>query len=208
MAKLTGNSGSGSTKPADAKRAAQGSHAVRAPKIISSPQAQSASAPKQSSGAPTKSPAPSAPKKAAKAPKKNDLKTRMFLTAVGGALLVFSVLKFQEEGAREQATSPSFAKMRPADVDDSMRVFTPLGEDTLWDNPEQGIIERNFCRGNQNSANCSHAPMHPFSEEFTRAGWSEKEYVKYLGWDKYPRESQNRVISETVTYENKAFKFR
>ena len=44
MAKLTGNSGSGSTKPADAKRAAQGSHAVRAPKIISSPQAQSAAA--------------------------------------------------------------------------------------------------------------------------------------------------------------------
>ncbi|MCC6953267.1 MAG: hypothetical protein IT290_04045 [Deltaproteobacteria bacterium] len=211
MGKLTGTPPSGPKAAADSKRpaqagqapVAQSSHAVRSPKIISgAPQKAAGKAP----AAATKPQSPSASKKAA--PKKNDAKKRAFLATLGAGLLVFAMLKFQSESGDTGAGASFATREQAAEVDESMRVFTPLGEDTFWSNPEQGIIERNFCRGNQNSAGCSHAPLHPFSEEFSKAGWSEKEYAKYLGWDKYPREDRNRVISETVTYENKAFKFR
>ena len=193
MAKLT--SGTGQTAAPNKGKAAAPrptAHTVRAPKIITQSKQPVASAA-------SKSVAADEPRRSADGTK------RAILTIVGVLFLGFSYIKFQNEGRNSAPTAVRGSLTASAD-DDMNSIFKPV-DDQRWLNPEEGMIEKNFCRGNQTAAGCSKSVLHPFADEFESHGWTQKEYAEYLGWDKYPRENQDRVISETMVYGNKAFKF-
>lgn len=148
-----------------------------------------------------------APTKSAR-PKAGDMKKRFVVAIAGGLFFIYSISQFNAPSQPEPNTQQQGNRAASLGKNGSPQTgFAPVGSgQPLWDNPEPTLLERNFCLGNQNAASCSRKPRHPFSEEFGNAGWSEEEYIKFLGWDRAPSTDRDTVMGETVVYGNKAFK--